>query len=146
MHIVHIQSLLWVDDSILAGVSLTSSFCLVPESSYSSNTVISSLLVAWSLNCSIAASSTNSMVASFKNFCTKGGGRRMVVVQLSFISCGLLLGSPKNSLQTPSPQNSHTWSTQDTITATVSIYLQSKSVWHHSIGIYGIYKLACKAS
>ena len=38
MHIVHIQCLLQVDGSILAGVFLTSSFCVVPESSYSSNT------------------------------------------------------------------------------------------------------------
>ena len=74
MHIVHIQCL--VESSILAGVFLTSSFCVVPESSYSSNAAISSLLVAWSLNCSIAASSTESMVASFKNVHTKGGGCR----------------------------------------------------------------------
>ena len=32
MHIVHIQSLLQVDGSILAGVFLTSSFCVVPLS------------------------------------------------------------------------------------------------------------------
>ena len=55
MHIVHvyIQCLLRVDGSILAGVFLTSSFCVVPESSYSSSTAISSLLVAWSSNCCI---------------------------------------------------------------------------------------------
>ena len=41
--------------SILAGVFL-SSLCVVPESSYSSNTTISSLLVAWSSNCSTAPS------------------------------------------------------------------------------------------
>ena len=46
------------------------------ESSYSSNAAISSLLVAWSSNCSIAASSTESMVASFKNVHTKGGSCR----------------------------------------------------------------------
>ena len=40
------------------------------------NAAISSLLVAWSSNCCIAASSTESMVTSFKNFCTKGGGCR----------------------------------------------------------------------
>ena len=64
---------LYVTDQ--AGV-LTSSFCVVLESSYSSNAAISSLLVAWSLNCSIAASSTKSMVASFKSFHTKGGSHR----------------------------------------------------------------------
>ena len=38
MHTVHvyIQCLLGVDGSILAGVFLTSFFCVVPESSYSS--------------------------------------------------------------------------------------------------------------
>ena len=46
MHIVHIQCL--VEGSILAGVFLTSSFCVVPQSSYSSNAAVSSLLVAWS--------------------------------------------------------------------------------------------------
>ena len=76
MHIVHIQCLLRVDGSILAGVFLASSFCVVPESSYSSNAAISTLVVVWSLNCSIATSSTESMVASFKNLHTKGGGRR----------------------------------------------------------------------
>ena len=58
-----------------AGV-LTSSFCVVLESSYSSNAAISSLLVAWLLNCPIEASSTESVVASFKNFHTKRGGYR----------------------------------------------------------------------
>ena len=72
MYIVHMQCLLRVDSSILAGVFLTS-FCVVPESSYFSSAAISSLLVAWSLNCSTAASSTESMVASFKNFHAKGG-------------------------------------------------------------------------
>ena len=52
MHIVHTQ---WVDGSILAGVFLTSSFCVVPESSYSSNAAISTLVVVWSSNYSIAA-------------------------------------------------------------------------------------------
>ena len=41
MHIVHMQCSLRVDGGILAGVFLTFSFCVVPESSYSSNTVIS---------------------------------------------------------------------------------------------------------
>ena len=62
---MHIQCL--VEGSILAGVFLTSSFCVVPESSYPSNAPVSNLLVAWSSNCSTAASSTKSMVASFKN-------------------------------------------------------------------------------
>ena len=53
MHIVHIQCL--VEGSILAVVFLTSS-CVVSESSYSSNTAISSLLISWSSNCSIALS------------------------------------------------------------------------------------------
>ena len=72
MHIVHIQCLLRVDGSILAGVFLTSSFCVVPESSYSSNAVISSLVIVQLLYCSC---STESMVTSFKNFHTKVGTR-----------------------------------------------------------------------
>ena len=45
MGIVHIQYLLRIDGSILAGVFLTSPFCVVPESSGSSNTASSSLFV-----------------------------------------------------------------------------------------------------
>ena len=56
--IVHIQCLLRVDGSIVAGVFLTSFFCVVPESPYSSDTS-SSLLVAWYSNCFSAASSTS---------------------------------------------------------------------------------------
>ena len=56
--IVHIQCLLRVDGSIVAGVFLTSFFCVVPESLYSSDTASSSLLVAWYSNCFSAASST----------------------------------------------------------------------------------------
>ena len=82
----HIQ---WVDGSILAGVFLTSSFCVVPESSHPSNAVISTLVVVWSSNCSIAASSTVSVVASFKNF--RRRPQKLAVVQLSLTSCGLLL-------------------------------------------------------
>ena len=52
---------------IIGVKGLISSFCVVPEFSYSSNAPVSNLLVAWSLNCSIAASSTKSMVVSFKN-------------------------------------------------------------------------------
>ena len=48
-----------VGGSILAGDNLTS-FYIVPGSSYSSNKASSSLLVAWYLNCSSAASSTKS--------------------------------------------------------------------------------------
>ena len=53
MHIVHvyIHCSLKVDGSITAGV--LSSFCVVPESSYSSNPAISSLMVALSSNCYI---------------------------------------------------------------------------------------------
>ena len=53
--IVHIQCLLRVDGSIVAGVFLTSLFCVVPESPYSSDAASSSLLVAWYLNCFSAA-------------------------------------------------------------------------------------------
>ena len=45
MGIVHIQYLLRIDGSILAGVFLTSPFCVVPESSGSSNAASSSLFV-----------------------------------------------------------------------------------------------------
>ena len=84
----------WVDGSILACVFLTSSFCVVPESSYSSNAAISTLSVVWSLNCSIAASSTVSVLASFKNF--RRRLQKLAVVQLLLTYCGLLyLCSPK---------------------------------------------------
>ena len=45
MGIIHIQYLLRIDGSILAGVFLTSPFCFVPESSGSSNAASSSLFV-----------------------------------------------------------------------------------------------------
>ena len=46
MSIVHIQCLLRIDGSILPGVFLTSSFCVVPESSdFQSNAASSSLFV-----------------------------------------------------------------------------------------------------
>ena len=89
--IVHTQCL--VEGSILAGV-LTSSFCDVPECSYSSNATISSLLVAWSSNCSTAPSQW-CFIQKHPN------------IQLPLTLCGLLLGSPKNYLQTLSPQSSH---------------------------------------
>ena len=67
-----------VDGSILVSVFLKSSFCVVPESSYSSNAVISSLVVVWSSNCSIAASSTARQWWLHSKISTlnKGGNRR----------------------------------------------------------------------
>ena len=59
-NIVHIQCLLRVDGSILAGVFLSSCFCVVPKSPHFSDTASSSLLAAWYSNCSSAASSTKS--------------------------------------------------------------------------------------
>ena len=56
---MHIQCLLRVDGSIVAGVFLKSFFCVVPESPYSSGAVSSSLLVPWYSNCFSAASSTS---------------------------------------------------------------------------------------
>jgi len=71
MLLVHVQSLLRVDGSILAGVFLTSFFCVVPESPYSTDAAISSLLVvAWYLNCISAASSTKQTVASETGGCS----------------------------------------------------------------------------
>ena len=61
MLIVYIQRLLRVDSSILAGVFLTSFFCVVPESPYSSDAASSSLLVAWYSNCFSATGSTISL-------------------------------------------------------------------------------------
>ena len=52
--IMHIQGLLRVDGSIVAGVFLTS-FCVVPESLYSSDAASSGQLVAWYSNCFSAA-------------------------------------------------------------------------------------------
>ena len=101
MHIVHIQCLV----EKYFGWKLTSSFCVVPESSYSSNAAVSSLLVAWSSNCSIAASSTESMVASFKNFHTNGGSHRSWQSH-ALTSCGLLLGSTK-TLSRLRPHRAH---------------------------------------
>ena len=57
--IVHIQCLLRVDGSIVAGVFLTSFFCVGPESPYSSDAASSSLLIPWYSNCFSAASSTS---------------------------------------------------------------------------------------
>lgn len=52
--------------SILAGVILVSSFGVVPKFSYPSNVKRSRQLVAWSLNCSSAASSNELTLTSFK--------------------------------------------------------------------------------
>ena len=65
---VHIQCLLRVDGSILASVFLTSFFCVVPESPYSSNAASSSLLVAWYLNCFSTASSMHQVNSGFRNW------------------------------------------------------------------------------
>ena len=56
---MHIQCLLRVDGSVVAGVFLTSFFYVVAESPYSSGTACSSLLAAWYSNCFSAASSTS---------------------------------------------------------------------------------------
>ena len=77
MHVVHIICLLRVDGSILAGVFLTSSFCVVPESSYSSNAASSSLLVACTQTALVQlVAPRQQCMASFKHFRTKGGGHR----------------------------------------------------------------------
>ena len=70
MLILHIQCLLRVDGSILAGIFLTSFFYVVPGSPYSSGAASSSLLVAWYSNCFSAPSSTKSTVASETGSCS----------------------------------------------------------------------------
>ena len=70
------QLLIKVDGSILAGVFITFSFCVVP---YCSNAAISNIVVVCSSNCSIAASSTKSMVALFTK---RRQLWKLVVVQL----------------------------------------------------------------
>ena len=79
MHIVHIQCLLRVDGSTLAGVFLTSSFCVVPESSYSSNEASGSLLVAWYTQTLVAPS--QQCMASFQTSALEVA-TELVVVQL----------------------------------------------------------------
>ena len=144
MHIVHIQCLLRVDSSILAGVFLASSFCVVPESS---NAAISSLLVAWSSNCSIAASSTESMVASFKNFHTKGGGRRNWQL---FSSRSLHVDYywvHRKTLCRLRPHRAHIHVVLSRKTPLQQqFYSEYLLIWRHSVGIYAIYKPVCKAS
>ena len=127
----HIQ---WVDSSILAGAFLTSSFCVVPESSYSSNTAISTLVVVWSSNCSIAANSTVSVVASFKNF--RRQQQKLAVVQVSLTSCGLLLCSPK-ALFRLCANKAHIHVVFRKTPLKQQFYSGYLSVRHHSIGIYG---------
>ena len=75
MGIVHIQYLLRIDGSILAGV-LTSPFCVVPESSGSSNTASSSLFVHVELGSRTALVqliALSQQFTSFKELYAKGG-------------------------------------------------------------------------
>ena len=75
MHIVHIQCLLQVDGSILAGVYLTSSFCVVLLSFLQR-----SLLVAWYTRTALVQLALSQQcIASFKTFAleeeaTEAGG------------------------------------------------------------------------
>ena len=77
MGIVHIQYLLRIDGSILAGVFLTSPFCVVPESSGFSNAASSSLFVHVELGSRTALVQLSALsqqcTASFKDLYTKGG-------------------------------------------------------------------------
>ena len=79
MGIVHIQYLLRIDGSILAGVFLTSPFCVVPESSGSSNAASSSLFVHVQLGSRTALvqliALSQQCTASFKDLYTIGGSR-----------------------------------------------------------------------
>ena len=78
--IVHIQCLLRIDGSILAGVVLTSSFCVVPESSGSSNAASNSLFVHVEVSTRTALvhliALNQQCTASFKDLHTIGGSRR----------------------------------------------------------------------
>ena len=80
MGIVHVQCLLRFDGSIMAGVFLTSSFCVVPESSGSSNTASSSLFVHVELGTQTALvqliALSQQCTASFKDLHIIGGSRR----------------------------------------------------------------------
>ena len=79
MGIVHIQCLLRIA-SVLADVFLTSSFCVVPESSGSSNAASSSLFVHVELGTRTALvqliALSQQCTASFKDLHTIGGSRR----------------------------------------------------------------------
>ena len=80
MSIVHIQCLLWIVGSIFASVFLTSFFCVVPESSDSSNAAISSLFVYVELGTPTALvqliALSQQCTASLKDWHTIGGSRR----------------------------------------------------------------------
>ena len=81
MSIVHIQCLLRIDGSILPGVFLTSSFCVVPESSgFQSNAASSSLFVHVELGTRTALvqliALSQQCTASFKDLHTIGGSCR----------------------------------------------------------------------
>ena len=78
MGIVHIQCLLRIDGSILAGVFLTSSFCVVPESSGSSNTAPICTCIELGTPTALVQLIVLSQqcMASFKNWHTIGGSRR----------------------------------------------------------------------
>ena len=120
---LYIQFLLRVDGSILAGVFLTSSFfCVVPESSYSSNEESSSLLVAYSSNCSVQLVAL-SECGFIQKLYTRGSGCKTGGCSAPLTSCGLLLGLPNNSPYTSSPQRSHI--VLSLKTATVWVEMQS---------------------
>ena len=78
--IVPIQYLLRIDGSILAGVFLTSLFCVVPESPGSSNAASSSLFVHVELGSRTALvqliALSQQCTASFEDLYTIGGSRR----------------------------------------------------------------------
>ena len=80
MGIVHIQYLLRIDGNILAGVFLTSPFCVVLRSSGSSNTASSSLFVHVELGSRTALvqliALSQQCIASFEDLYTIGGSRR----------------------------------------------------------------------
>ena len=122
---LYIQFLLRVDGSILAGVFLTSSFfCVVPESSYSSNEESSSLLVAYSSNCSVQLVAL-SECGFIQKLYTRGSGCKTGSCSAPLTSCGLLLPNylPNNSPYTSSPQRSHI--VLSLKTATVWVEMQS---------------------
>ena len=75
-----LQCLLRIDGSILAGVFITSSFCVVPESSGSSNAASSSLFAHVELGTQTALvqliALSQQCTASFKDLHTIGGSCR----------------------------------------------------------------------
>ena len=70
----------------------------MPKSSYPSNAKSSSQSVAWSSNCSGAASSSELTLASFKTPALEEAAAEMGGCSAAPNSHGLLLGSQKNSL------------------------------------------------